>query len=364
MTLNLIKMKTNFIYICTFLLLLSCGKDESVSPIKKNVQEVVFTSGIMEMENEYILSAKVDGILTELNLKEGDSVTTNQTIAILDSEVQKSQLNESVIVFNDSKKNALPSSPQLQNLKAQIIQAQEQLSFDEEQFNTYKDLWNKKSVSQVDYEKKKLQFETSKSNLIGLQENYEDRKNALQLSVQRNKEQVNMQQAMLNDYFLKTKSNGIITNVFKEPGELVRRGEEVLKIGSGNYIVKLYVSEEDITQIQLDQTVIVSLNTYLERTFMAKVSKIYPSFNESEQSYIIEARFDELPEKLFSGTQLQANIQTDEKKDILLIPTAFLKNNKVKLENGDLIAIEIGFSNNEWTQVKSGITENDVIVKQ
>lgn len=357
-------MKTNFIYICTFLLLLSCGKEESVSPIKKNVQEVVFASGIMEMENEYVLSAKVDAVLTQLNLKEGDSVANDLTIAILDSDVQKSQLNESVIVLNDSKKNALPSSPQLQNLKAQIVQAQEQLSFDEEQFNTYKDLWNKKSVSQVDYEKKKLQFETSKSNLIGLQENYEDRKNALQLSVQRNKEQVNMQQAMLNDYTLKAKSNGIITNVFKEPGELVRRGEEVLKIGSGSYIIKLYVSEEDITQIQLDQTVIVNLNTYVNRTFKARVSKIYPGFDESEQSYIIEARFDELPEKLFSGTQLQANIQMAEKKDILLIPTPFLKNNKVMLQNGDLIPIEIGFSNNKWTEVKSGITENDVIVKQ
>lgn len=364
MTLNLIKMKTNFIYICTFLQLLSCGKKESVSPIKKNIQKVVFASGIMVMENEYVLSAKVDAILIHLNLKEGDSVIPNQTIAVLDSEVQKSQLNESVIVFNDSKKNALPSSPQLQNLKAQIIQAQEQFSFDEEQFNAYKDLWNKKSVSQVDYEKKKLQFETSKSNLLGLQENYEDRKNALKLSVQRNKEQLNMQQAMLNDYKLKAKSNGIITNVYKEPGELVRRGEEVLKIGGGNYIIKLYISEEDITQIQLDQVVIVSLNTYLDRTFKAKVSKIYPSFNEPEQSYIIEAKFNELPEKLFSGTQLQANIETDEKKDVLLIPTTYLKNNKVKLENGDLIPIEIGFSNNEWTEVKSGISENDIIVKQ
>lgn len=363
MTLNQTKMKTNFIYICTLLLILSCGKEESVSPIKKNIQEVVFASGIMEMENEYLLSAKVDGVLTELKLKEGDNVTTNQTIAILESDVQESQLNESVIIFNDSKKNALPSSPQLQNLKAQIVQAQEQLSFDEEQFKTYKDLWNKKSVSQVDYEKKKLQFETSKSNLIAIQENYDERKNTLQLSVQRNEEQVNVQKALLNDYTLKAKNHGMIINVFKKQGELVRRGEEVLKIGNGNYIIKLYISEEDITQIQLNQTVIVSLNTYLNRTFKAKVSKIYPSFNESEQSYIIEATFIELPEKLFSGTQLQANIQTNKKKDILLIPTDYIKNSKVKLESGDLINIEIGFSNPEWTEVKSGVTENDIIVK-
>jgi multidrug efflux pump subunit AcrA (membrane-fusion protein) len=200
--------------------------------------------------------------------------------------------------------------------------------------------------------------------VLALQENYEERLNALQLSVQRNKEQVKIQQALLNDYTLKAKRNGIIINVFKEPGELVRRGEEVLKIGNGDYIIKLFVSEEDITKIELNQTVIVSINTYLDRTFEATVSKIYPGFDESEQSYIIEARFDELPEKLFSGTQLQANIQTDNKDKVLLIPTSYLNNNKVLLKNGDLIPLEIGYSDSEWTEVKSGITVSDVIVKQ
>lgn len=93
----------------------------------------------------------------------------------------------------------------------------------------------------------------------------------------------------------------------------MRKGEAVAKIGQGEFIIKLFVSEEDITKIQLNQTVIVSINTYLDETFKAKVSKIYPSFNEADQSYIIEAKFDELPEKLFSGTQLQANIQTSKK---------------------------------------------------
>ena len=153
-------------------------------------------------------------------------------------------------------------------------------------------------------------------------------------------------------------------NVYKKQGELVRKGEALAKIGQRGFIIKLFVSEEDITQLQLNQTVVVSLNTYLDRTFKAKVSKIYPGFDESEQSYIIEAKFDELPEKSYSGTQLQANIQTDNKNDVLLIPTAYLKNNNVLLENGDLLPVEIGFSDREWTEVKSGITENDVIVKQ
>lgn len=342
----------------------SCGEKESTSPIKKNVQEVVFASGIMEMENEYVISTKVDGILTQLASKEGDCVQANQTIAMLASEVQKSQLNEALVVFNDSKKNALPSSPQLQHLESQIKQGKEQLFFDREQYLKYKELWLQKSVSQTEYEKKKLQFEASSNNLLALEENYKELENSLQLNVLRNQAQVHTQQALLQEYSLQTQAAGLVINVYKKQGELVRRGEEILKIGSGKYISKLFISEEDITQIQINQKVIVSINTYLDRTFTAKVSKIYPSFDESEQSYIVEAEFTEFPEKLFSGTQLQANIQTNAKSNMLLIPTAYLKNNKVQLENGELKTLELGFSNSEWTEVKSGISENDIIIKQ
>lgn len=356
-------MNIHYTYILAFLLLTSCVEKESTSPIKKNVQEVVFASGTMEMEDEYVVSALADGLITSLEIKEGDSIKQDQVITTIDSEVQSNQVEDAQIILNDSRLNASPQSSQLQNLQSQINQAKEQLAFDKNNYLVYKELWDKKSVSKLDFEKMKLQYEASQNNLLGLQENYYDIQKSLNLAVHRNQVQLNTQKALLNDYILKSNTPGQVMNVYKKPGELVRKGEAVAKIGQGEFIIKLFVSEEDITKIQLNQTVIVSINTYLDETFKAKVSKIYPSFNEADQSYIIEAKFDELPEKLFSGTQLQANIQTSKKNDVLLIPTAYLKNNKVQLENGDVIDVEVGFSDSKWTEIKSGISENDVILK-
>ncbi|SEJ66027.1 Multidrug efflux pump subunit AcrA (membrane-fusion protein) [Cyclobacterium xiamenense] len=357
-------MKIHYTYILAFLLLTSCEEKESTSPIKKNVQEVVFASGTMEMEDEYMVSALTDGLITSLKIKEGDLIKQNQVIAILDNEVQSNQAKDAQIILNDSRLNASPQSSQLQNLQTQIDQAREQLAFDKNNYLVYKELWDKKSVSKLDFEKMKLQYEASQNNLSGLEENYNDLQKSLNLAVQRNQVQLNTQKALLNDYILKATSIGQVMNVYKKSGELVRKGEAIAKIGQGDFIIKLFVSEEDITKIQLTQTVIVSINTYLDRTFEGKVSKIHPSFNEAEQSYVIEAKFDELPEKLFSGTQLQANIQTGKKNDVLLIPTAYLKNNKVHLENGDVVDVEVGFSDSKWTEIKSGISENDIIIKQ
>ena len=356
-------MKNIITYIIPFLFLTSCGEQESTSPVKKNVQEVVFASGTMEMEDEYMVSALADGLITSLEIKEGDLIKQNQVIAVLDNEVQSNQAKDAQIILNDARLNASPQSSQLQNLESQINQAKEQLAFDKNNYLVYKELWDKKSVSELDFKKMKLQYEASQHNLSGLEENYNDLQKSLNLAVQRNQVQLHTQKALLNDYVLKSIAPGQVMNVYKKRGELLRKGEAVAKIGQGDYIIKLFISEEDITKIQLNQTVIVSVNTYLDRTFKAKVSRIYPSFNESEQSYLIEARFDELPEKLFSGTQLQANIKTSKKNNVLLIPTAYLKNNKVQLENGDLIDVEVGFSDDKWTEIKSGVSENDVILK-
>jgi len=343
-------MNIHYTYILAFLLLTSCGEKESTAPIKKNVQEVVFASGTMEMEDEYIVSALVDGLITSLEINEGNIIKQNQVIATLDNEVQRNKAKDEQIILDDSRINASPQSAQLQNLQSQINQAKEQLAFDKNNYLVYKELWDKKSVSKLDFKKMKLQYEASQNNLSGLEENYDDLQKSLNLAVHRNQVQLNTQNALLNDYLLKSNTSGQVLNVYKKPGELVRKGEAVAKIGKGDFIIKLFVSEEDITKIQLNQTVIVSINTYLDKTFKAKVSKIHPSFNESEQSYIIEAKFEELPDKLFSGTQLQVNIKTDKINDVLLIPTNYLKNNKVQLENGDVIDVEVGFSDSKWTE--------------
>ncbi len=356
-------MNIHYTYLLAFLLLTSCEEKESTAPIKKNVQEVVFASGTMEMADEYIVSALADGLILSLEIKEGDRIKQNQVIATLDNEVQSNQVEDARILLHDSRVNASPQSSQLQNLQSQINQAKEQLAFDKNNYLVYKELWGKKSVSKLDFEKMKLQYEASQNNLLGLEENYNDLQKSLTLAVQRNQVQLNTQKALLNDYLLKSNTSGQVLNVYKKPGELVRKGEALAKIGQGDFIVKLFVSEEDITKIQLNQIVMVSINTYLDKTFKAQVSKIYPSFNEAEQSYTIEAKFEELPEQLFSGTQLQANIQTGKKNDVLLIPTAYLKNNKVQLENGEVVDVELGFSDSKWTEIKSGISENDVILK-
>lgn len=342
----------------------ACEQKESTTPVKRNLDEAVFASGYIEQENNYTVSAKAEGIILSLGVKEGDQVSKHEIIATLESEVQNDQLTDARIVYQDAIKNSSPDSPQLQHIQSQIDQAQKQLAFDKENYERYKDLWEKKSVARIDFEKAELQYKASANNLLSLEKNYEETENALALQLERSQVQLKTQNSLLKDYQLLTQESGQVIQVFKKQGELLRRGEAVVRIGSGAYLIKLFVSEEDITKVHLGNSLAVNLNTYPGEVFTAKVSKIYPAFDETEQSYVVEARFDKLPEQMFSGTQLQANIQTANRKDVLLIPTDYIsKGNVVTLKSGEEKQIETGSKNKEWTEVISGISEQDYIIK-
>ena len=346
------------------LMLASCNSEETTVPVRKHIDEAVFASGHIEQENNYTVSAKVEGILLSFPIKEGDEVHKNDVIAIIENEVQNNQLQDAIAVYKDAADNASPNSPQLQSLQTQIDQGQQQLAFDKENYVRYKGLWEKKSVSKVEFEKAELQYKASLNNLLALEKNYSELRNSLKLNVQRSQVQVHTQQSMLKDYKLITGESGKVINVFKKQGELVRKGEAIANIGSGDYLIKLFVSEDDITKVNIGQAVSVHINTYPDQSFPARVSKIYPGFDESEQSYVLEAQFDQMPEKMFSGTQLQANIETDRRKNVVVIPREFVsKGSFVRLENGEEKQIETGSKNNDWVEVISGISEQDIIVK-
>lgn len=352
------------IILLSTIIMTACQQQETTQPVRKDIDTAVFASGYVEQENIYTVSAKVEGILTSIPIKEGDEVKKNTLIAKLENDLQSNQLQDAQFVLTDAMEDASIDSPKRQQLEAQIEQATKQLTFDQENYQRYQALWEKKSVSRIEYEKTELQLKASENNLKALQQSYQDLESDLEMHAQRGRVQVSTQQIMLNDYQLTTGASGTVIHIYKKQGELVRRGEAVAQVASGSYVLTLFISEEDITQIKLGQHIAVRVNTYPNTVFPAQVTKILPGFNQMEQSYIIEAQFLQQPEMMFSGTQLQANIETGTKKNVLVIPTEYLtKGNVVHLADGTTRKVVTGLKNNGWTEIIAGLSEAETLYK-
>ncbi|WAC12485.1 efflux RND transporter periplasmic adaptor subunit [Dyadobacter pollutisoli] len=359
-------MKANSTTMITAMLLTclwACSGQQETRPIRKSLQQAVFASGHLEQENEYVIAATAEGTIRELNMREGDKLTSGQILVRIKSDVARTQLQEARIVYNDARKNATPDAPQLSQLQAQIGLARAQLDQNRLNYERYRALRSKNSVSQLEFEKAELQYKTAQSNLVALEKSYSQAQDALRLNADRSLQQVKTQQAILSEYEISSDKPGVVLDVLKKEGELVRKGEVIARIGSGRHIMKLFIAEDDITRLSTRQRAIIQMNNYPDSTFTAIITRILPAFDQTAQSYIVEAVFLNPPPLLLSGTQLQANIVQEGVKPVLVIPSAALVRGQfVQMRDGTERAIRTGQKAGSWVEVKAGLTEQDVIL--
>ncbi|UOB18129.1 efflux RND transporter periplasmic adaptor subunit [Abyssalbus ytuae] len=342
----------------------ACSKEQVITPVRKDFINSVFASGYIIKENEYMVTANTEGFIKQTLVQEGDSITRETPLFKLSDNVQNQQLENALANYNNARVKATPGiSPQINQLNTQIDQAKNQLLIDKKNYLRYAALIKTGAVSLSEYEKAKLQYETSTNNLKLLNQELKDLKLSLELNLENTKNQLQIQQYNTEDYLIRSEISGIVLSIVKEQGELVRKGEIIAQIGGGEDVIKLYIAEEDIGKIAVGQKIIISLNTQKDDILEGIVTKIFPSFDEKEQSFIIEAHFANKYSSLFNKTQLQANIIIETKKNALVIPTSYLlKENQVVLANGNIIEIKKGISNNQWTEIIEGLTETSAIV--
>ncbi|HEX7413148.1 MAG TPA: efflux RND transporter periplasmic adaptor subunit, partial [Bacteroidia bacterium] len=64
----------------------SCGrKFIEIKPIRKDITETVFASGVLVPENQYNLTAQSEGYIIALNFIEGDTVKEGKVLAVIDN---------------------------------------------------------------------------------------------------------------------------------------------------------------------------------------------------------------------------------------------------------------------------------------
>lgn len=353
----------NVYLILIFSIFSGCSSPETAVVSPRDITEAVFANGYIITEDEYLLTANTQGYITNLLVKEGDSVKHGDELLFLSNDVQSAQLSNAQTIYMDALNKLDNNSPQISQLKLQIEQAKIQLDTDKKNYERFQRLTSSHAVSQYDFEQAELKYESAKRNVEILEQSLTDLINSLELNVSNAKTQLDIQRETNADYFLSSSVDGKILAVYKHQGELVNRGETIARVGGGKPIIKLYVAEEDINRIRLKQKTIISLNTNPNQLFEAFISKIYPSFDEKEQSFIVEAVFTTSPNPLFANTQLQANIIIDTKENALTIPAQFLlTGDSVFLENKSKKAVKIGIRTPEWIEIVEGLEAKQKIV--
>ncbi len=343
-------------------------KYDEFTPKMAPVTEAVFASGVIEPKDAYAVSAMFDGFILKSMVTENDIVKDGQLLFELDNRQQHTQVNIAKTNVDYARINAADNSPTLAQIKAQINAARIKMQTDSMNQVRYERLYTTNSVSKMDLDNVRLSYQSSLSNYLAALENFKATANRVSQDYNVSKSQLENAQEGNQYYNLLAIGPSKVYQIFKKQGDLVRKGDQVAQLGNPDSIViNLDVDEGSISKLQLGQQVLVELNTEKNKSYEARISKIYPHFNDKSQSYKVEARFLKEMSGLISGTQLQANIVTNKKDNVLLIPHVYVTGgNKVlvKKENKiDTATITTGIASDEWIEITSGLTVNDKIVK-
>ena len=141
--------------------------------------------------------------------------------------------------------------------------------------------------------------------------------------------------------------------------------------------VKGKVDESDIAKVYLGQPARIKVESYRDRTFNGKVTKISPMGVEKDNVTTFEVRvsIDNSKGELKSQMTANAEVLLEEHKGILMVPEGALiydKDRKASVEIPEPSAkdgrkklpVTVGISNGSKTELLSGLTEGQQVILQ
>ena len=370
---------------------------------KVNRNESIPLTGKAISSSKVDVTAKMDGVLSGLTLKEGDKVRKGQTLARLVQTDAEERLNESRNNMTLMALSVLSTNEELKKLVISLKAAKSRYELAKAEYEREAELLKKGYSSEstvsklkadldgasVAYESLKVTlsgidektplfdetvFEKNKDNLrkVMLEINFSDSFLPLELAKSRFVSAQNAYDVSLLNYgFTRpvAEIDGNVVSVNFSDGQSVKKNDVILKINNTSVVdAEFYLNEKYINGIHDGEKISVKLDS-LPGNYDAVIREISYVPSQQGQTYRVTARIQNPSDKIKDGMSLRSSIVVNELSSVIMIPVtavnekfegSFVYLNKnsvakqVKVETGDKIKNEI--------QIISGIEENDSLI--
>lgn len=221
----------DYIYLLALAVIVqSCGDRES-SP---------GGSGFIEA-TEVTLSAETGGQLVALYFDEGQEISANDTIGMIDTLTVMLKLRQAEAV-------AEAVRAKLQMSSINIKQATFNLDLARKEFERIASLIKSGSANQQQYD----QLETAYNQARMAEDEAKVAYKSVAAELSQTRAQIDILKKQLDDCFPTSPLSGIVIEKFVEPGELVGTGQPLLRIAELDTVwVKVYLPPSDLTRIVL-----------------------------------------------------------------------------------------------------------------
>lgn len=255
-------------------------------------ETTVKLQGVLNPIETLRLATRDPGIIEEVLVAEGDSVSAGETIAVLDTSMYVAEVNAAkneLLVAKEETKNdvdlqyAKISRAVNEKVYQRSLAARTQFA---------------KSISKTELEK--LRLESERSRLSGLQAERE--RSIKQLNEALKTDRLTIAKIRMENRTIKSKIDGTVVEVFQKPGEFVNTGQPIARILNLNRLRVVCAGRKGLNpndvpkkatfKIEIDGEVV---------SYPAKLTFVSPEIDPVRQSFPIWAEIQNTDGRLHSG---------------------------------------------------------------
>ena len=347
-----------------YLGLWACGKDapQPVFPTRKTLTESVYASGLIKATNQYEAFAMGSGTIQSIFVSEGDTVTIGTPLFQLVNDTERLQRESSELARTYSSQQG--NRNRLMELDLTTKIAKSKYQSDSLLLEKKRRLWAQSIGTASELEQQELAVQQALTSYEQAKLAYLELTRELAFSEQSAANKVAISNSIETNFLVKSKVNGLVFSILKKVGELATPQSPLAILGDyDTYNLELQVDEYDITKIKEGQRIQVTLDSFKEQVFEAKVIQIHPILNTKSKTFTVIGQFVNAPPSLFPNLSLEANIITQIRPNALVIArNLLLGQDRVLTQQGDTLRIQVGIKTYDFVEVLGGIEESTALI--
>jgi HlyD family secretion protein len=345
---------------------------------RATVTEVVTETGNVSVAGEYDIPSPATGFLSEVDVKNGDSVTAGQKLFTVTSTATPQQKAAAWAAYAVAKSTLDSADAALFSLQSTMFSA----------WKVYTDIAQNSTYQNADSSPNTgnrvlTSFTTTQDNWLAAEANYKNQQSVI----------TGAQAAVTNTYLAyQATQNAVVTapvagtvnNLDGVLGSLVTTGttstaavpavnfSPVLILSTGQtYTVKTTVNEVDVNKIKVGNTVAITFDAIKDTTFHGTIIQV-DNFGTNSQgviNYTVFASVDDGDGFIKPGMTANLTIDTNKHENILTVVNAAVRPYKGAkavqvLKNGkpQYDTVTTGIKGLDRTEITSGVTEGEKVI--